>query len=185
MKTVMITGVCGVGKSTLIRGLAEQLRVPWNDYADFMLEVIKDVDRDIFPHLAWKSRREVYRAVDAILVERLAEKKEDLYLLENHLTIIHDEKIIPLDFAPYEKYRLAGLVVIEGDPLMIAERRINDLGRRRMDDTVGLISEQQEMNRVAAKKIASRLAIPHVFFVNQDASILGPKLARWISDLRR
>lgn len=184
MKTIMITGVCGVGKSTITRQLAAQLKLPWNDYADFMLEYMKDGDRDIFPRLTWQERRELYTAVDGVLANRLMRAKtHNLYLLENHLTVIHDGEIIPLDFAPYDQYRLAGIISVEGDPEVIAKRRINDIGRLRVNDDAKIIARQQEMNREILKALSGRFNIPSKTILNHEDPVVDKKLIGWIEEL--
>lgn len=45
----MITGVCGVGKSTITQELSQNLNLTWGDYADLMLEVMRETDKVIHP----------------------------------------------------------------------------------------------------------------------------------------
>ena len=44
MKTILMTGVCGVGKSTLSSELSQSVGCTWGDYADIMLEVMGETD---------------------------------------------------------------------------------------------------------------------------------------------
>ena len=41
MRVLMVTGICGVGKSTLTQKLSLLLGLSWNDYADLMSELNK------------------------------------------------------------------------------------------------------------------------------------------------
>ena len=59
MKTILVTGVCGAGKSTLSSELSRSIGCSWGDYADIMLEVMGETDKDKIQHLKESDKLEI------------------------------------------------------------------------------------------------------------------------------
>lgn len=170
MKTLMITGVCGAGKTTITRELSGRLGLIWGDYADFMLEVMQETNKDKIQYLDWEERRRIYDQVEKLIAAKFDSNNSDdqIYLLENHLTIIQGGEIISFPVADYEKYNMVGLVTVEASPQTVFKRRAEDGNRERLAETVALIRRQQEANRLEAEKIAKYFGIPCLNITNND-----------------
>ncbi len=65
MRTILVTGVQGVGKSTVTRFAAQVLGLEDWDYADLMMRVEPTIRcKDDLRFIAWDDRVQVYRKVD-------------------------------------------------------------------------------------------------------------------------
>lgn len=182
MKTLMITGVCGVGKTTITRELSSRLGLTWGDYADFMLEVMQETNKDKIQHLDWEERRGVYDQVEKLIATRFDRNNSDgqIHLLENHLTIIQDGEIVSFPVVDYEKYNMVGLVTVEAPPHTVFKRRAEDGSRERLVETVALIGRQQGANKIEAEKIAKYFGIPSLNIVNNDGRPPVLEFENWI-----
>jgi adenylate kinase len=61
VRSVLVTGVQGVGKSTVSRLAAHALGLENWDYADLMLRVAPDLqDKDAIRNLSWQKRCQIY-----------------------------------------------------------------------------------------------------------------------------
>jgi adenylate kinase len=70
VRTVLVTGAQGVGKSTVTRLAAQTLGLENWDYADLMMQVEPTIrHKDDIRFIAWGDRVQVYRKVDELLTE--------------------------------------------------------------------------------------------------------------------
>lgn len=182
MRTLMVTGVCGAGKSTITQELSRRLKIACGDYADLMLEVMQDTDKDKIQFLDWEMRRDVYNQVERLITTRFSRENSDgrIHLLENHLTIIQDSAVVSFPIRDYEKYNLVGLIVVEAPPQSVLERRLKDQTRKRMTDTLELIDKQQRVNSEEAEKIAKYLGIPLFNITNNDGMLPILEVEKWV-----
>jgi adenylate kinase len=187
MKTILITGVCGVGKSTITSELAQKLDCSWGDYADVMLEIMGETDKDKIQYLNRNHKQNVINDTEKLIEKRFAEQEDDhsLHLFENHLSIIQNEDIITFPLEDYQRYNSIGLVVIEALASSILLRRQADNSRKRILDTRELIEEQQRINALEADKISSLLHIPWIRVVNSDNIPPLNQLETWYLSLER
>lgn len=181
----MIAGVCGVGKSTITRELSKNLNLTWGDYADMMLEVMNETDKDKIQYLDWETKRAVYDQVENLIALRFSKENSDgrIHLLENHLTIIQDGKIVAFPTEDYRKYNLIGIISVSAPPRSILERRLKDPTRRRLADTIDLIAEQQRMNDIESSKITKYLGIPLMDVLNKDGRPPVLEVQKWTRDV--
>jgi adenylate kinase len=186
LSTIVISGVKGVGKTTLAARLGALLNLPYADYADYMLEVTGLSEKALLDALPTESRTAAIRAVCELFEERSrrASREEGYLLLTNHLTIIEDGKIAAPDRSVHRSLHMLGLVVVTAAAQEILDRRQSDARRPRPADSAALIRAQQRSNAVEAHVIATTHAIPLRFFWNRTGAPPIERLAAWIATLR-
>lgn len=183
VRSVLITGVQGVGKSTLGRGSARALGIKSWDFADLMLQVASDVShKDDLALLSRAERDAIYRRVEVLLAEwfKPGDGNSECVLLENHLTIIEDHRIRTFPHHNYHRYNVAGLVIVESEPISIHQRRLADQQRYRLPGSIDEIARQQACNRSEAASIAAYLSIPSMIIRNQVSVQAVAQLTTWL-----
>lgn len=186
MRSIMVTGVSGVGKTTIARQIATSVDSLYGDYADIMLEVSNETDKDLLQKLPWVRRRLIYDQVEQIIDQRCApsaEQTQPLFVLENHLTIIQDGEIVSFAVEEYVRYNMAGLVVIEADAKEVIDRRRTDLTRRRDIGDLELVRTQQASNWSQAQQISERLTIPCIRLLNPTNRQPMGQLLEWLAQI--
>ena len=185
MKTILVTGVCGAGKSTLSSELSRSIGCSWGDYADIMLEVMDENDKDKIQYLERAEKAAVIEKAELIASQRFVDTSSDdtLHIFENHLSIIQDGEIATFPMSDYERYNTIGLVVVEALSKTILSRRKTDATRKRLIETENLIDEQQRVNLEEAEKVSSHLGIPWLRVINNDKDVSIATLRTWYSSL--
>lgn len=177
MKTILLTGVSGVGKSTIaneaVRG---GLRVSVRDYADLMVQRARLRDVDEIDTLSKGQRLDLISTIERdlrfsycrdIITERLLRRKLGSEFFEDHLSIVADNQIVPFPVDDYLTRNPLGVVVVEADPEEIVKRREGDLKQRRASVKSEVLDHQQSINREIAHQLGERLRIP-VLMVRND-----------------
>ncbi|GAB3435214.1 nucleoside/nucleotide kinase family protein [Flindersiella endophytica] len=188
MRSILITGVRGVGKTTITTRVAEQLGMRSYDYADLMLKADPDLtDKDSIEAIDWIRRQTIYRQIDAVLDNWFGAGNTDptCLLMENHLSIVQDGNITTFPARSWRLYNPIGIAVIEASPETIRRRRLDDRSRRRTQDSDDRIAEQQAVNEEGACEIAAVLGIPAITIDNDDEQRASANLAAWIGTFRR
>ena len=180
-----MTGVCGVGKSTLSSELSRTIGCSWGDYADIMLEVMGETDKDSIQYLEHAKKAAVIDKAELIASQRFANTSSDntLHIFENHLSIIQDGEVVTFPMSDYERYNTIGLVVVEALGKTILDRRKTDATRNRITETEDLVDEQQRVNLEEAEKISSHLEIPYLRVINNDKDLSITALRNWYFSL--
>jgi adenylate kinase len=184
MHSILITGVCASGKSTLTLEASRALGVPVHDYADLMLKAAPAItDKDAIERLNASQRARVYEAVTSLLVDWFGpdNTSEDMMLLENHLSIVQDDRIVTFPADAYRRYNALGLAVIDADPAAVLARRRTDPARHRRAGTFDEIIEQQRINGEQAQLITAYLGIPLLHLDNSVDGVqrAAERLAQW------
>lgn len=186
MRSVLVTGVQGVGKSTVAEDAARILDVECWNYADFMLRVDPDLgNKDDIRRLDAERRTAIYHRVDVLLDQLFdpSSGRDQYVLLENHLSIVDATGIHTFPHEHVHRYRPLGLAIIEGDPDAIVARRRQD--QKRDDRRLGTpaeVREQQAVNRAEAALIAAEFGIP-MFVISNDGD--PGRVARALANFAR
>jgi adenylate kinase len=189
VRTLLVTGVQGVGKSTVNRLAAHALGLEDWDYADLMMQVAPSVrHKDDLQYVPWSDRVQIYRKVEKLLAELFSpgDGTDTCVLLENHLSILDEEGGIHT--FPHEdarRYNPVGLVVIETSPEKVLERRKADRRRNRRIGFLAEVTEQQQINRREAELIGRLVGIPITTVTNDECPQAAQQLAEWVSAVLR
>ncbi len=160
---VIVCGVPGVGKSTVMNIVAEKSSYPIVNFGTVMFEEARErglaTHRDEMRKLPMDVQRELQRNA----AKKIGEMSSAL--IDTHLSIK-----TPYGYFPgLPKHILAEIrphliVVIEAPPEIIADRRGRDEDRIRDADEIRAIKEQQEINRYLAAA-ASVITGANIIFV--------------------
>ncbi len=185
MKTILMTGVCGVGKSTLSSELSQSIGCTWGDYADIMLDVMGETDKDKIQFLEEMDKLDIIDKAELVASERFADASTDdkLHIFENHLSIVQDGEILTFPMTDYDRYNSIGIIVVEALCKTIIDRRKTDPARSRLVETDDLIDRQQQINLKEANKVSSYLDIPYVRIVNEEKDLSIAALRSWCVSL--
>jgi adenylate kinase len=158
---VVVTGVPGVGKSTVIAGVLRELKkskvaCKLINYGDVMLGMVRErtevTDRDEMRKLP----TELYREIQREAAERIANQaKGKLVLLDTHCSVKKPEGYLPgLPKWVLERLQPEAIILIEAAPEEVAKRRVKDV-RRRDKELVAQVEEHQQLNRAIAMGYAA------------------------------
>jgi adenylate kinase len=160
-KIVVVTGVPGSGKSTVIDGALKQLKaqgIVYNilNYGDVMLELMREEginDRDEMRKVSTDRYREIQREA-ARRIAKAAEQKP--IIVDTHCLIKKPEGYYPgLPRWVLEELEPESVIVVEATSEEIAGRRAKDTTRRRDKELMEEIEEHQLMNRATAAAYAA------------------------------
>lgn len=154
MGVIVVTGIPGVGKTTVMKKAAEGMDIQFVTMGTVMFEIAKEEglvqDRDDMRKLTLIQQRE--------LQIKSAEKVGSMgnVILDTHCTIKTPKGYMPgLPEWVIKKLNPTAIVLVEASPKEIYDRRANDATRNRDPDSEEEINEHQMMNRAAAMSYAS------------------------------
>ena len=167
MSVIVVTGIPGVGKTTVMKKAAEGMDIQFVTMGTVMFEIAKNEgivqDRDDMRKLTLKQQKE--------LQTKSAEKVGSMgnVILDTHCTIKTPKGYMPgLPEWVVRKVNPTAIVLVEADPKEIYDRRANDATRNRDPDTEEEIDEHQMMNRAAAMSYASLTGATVKIVFNHD-----------------
>jgi len=154
MSVIVVTGIPGVGKTTVMKKAAEGMDIEFVTMGTVMFDLAKEdgmvEDRDDMRKLSLQQQKD--------LQIKAAEKVGSMgnVILDTHCTIKTPKGYMPgLPEWVIKKINPASIVLVEASPKEIYDRRANDPTRNRDSDTEEQINEHQMMNRAAAMSYAS------------------------------
>lgn len=161
-KVVVVAGVPGAGKSTVVEGALKRLRENGKvyklvNYGDVMLELMREragvKDRDEMRRIPLELYREVQREAG----ERIAEfARAEPVLLDTHCLVRKPEGYYPgLPSWVLEGLKPEVIVLIEASPQEVIARRFRDESRRRDEELLEEVAEHQGLNRAIAMAYAA------------------------------
>jgi adenylate kinase len=166
---IVVTGVPGVGKSTVMKAAAMAKNLTILNYGDVMFEFAKEMnikDRDEIRKLPLETQQELQRQA-AIQLGEL-----DDIIIDTHNTIKTSKGYLPgLPKRVIQEIRPKTIFLVEASPEEIFKRRNKDDSRERDQDTVEDIQEQQDFNRMAAMAAALMVSATVKIIVNADGKV--------------
>lgn len=182
-KVVIVTGVPGVGKTTVLSSLAELagiegVRVKIVNYGTYMLETaLKEglvESRDQLRHLPLRRQLELQRLAARRIVEDAARELGDkgILVIDTHALVRTAAGYWPgLPRHVLDELKPDMIAVIEADPEVIVERQARDKGRYRADiGGVEGIRRLMENARAASLASAVHYASTVVFIENKEGA---------------
>jgi len=170
MGVVVVTGIPGVGKTTVMKEAAEGIDIQFVTFgtvmADIAIEMNLVKDRDEMRKLTLNQQKE--------LQIKTAEKvaKMDNVIVDTHCTVKTPKGYMPgLPEWVIKKLNPTAIVIVEADPEEIYNRRSKDITRNRDPDSKEKIAEHQQMNRAAAMAYATLSGATVKIVFNHDDAI--------------
>ncbi|MCK4366087.1 MAG: adenylate kinase [Thermoplasmatales archaeon] len=149
MGVIVVTGIPGVGKTTVMKNAAEGMDIEFVTFGTVMSEIAIETglvqNRDEMRKLTLEQQKD--------LQIKSAEKIASMgnVILDTHCTIKTPKGYLPgLPEWVIKKLKPTAIVVVEADPEEIYNRRAGDKTRNRDPDTKEQIDEHQMVNRAAA-----------------------------------
>jgi adenylate kinase len=170
MGTIIVTGVPGVGKTTVVDRAVDELGLDVVVYGTEMLEVAKKrglvENRDEMRKLDAETQREVQQAA----AESIAAKGR--VIVDTHSFIRTPSGYLPgIPKWVAESIDPETVFLIEADPEAIADRRAEDGTRERDEEAAEAIDEHQQLNRQAATAVATLTGSTVAIVENEDGKV--------------
>jgi len=170
MGVIVVTGIPGVGKTTVMKNAAKGIDIKFVTFGTVMAEIAKETglvnDRDEMRRLTLEQQKD--------LQVKSAEKVASMgnVILDTHCTIKTPKGYMPgLPEWVIKKLNPTAIVVVEADPDEIYNRRANDPTRNRDPDSKEQIAEHQMINRAAAMAYAALTGSTVKIVFNHDNAI--------------
>jgi len=170
MGVIVVTGIPGVGKTTVMKRAAEGLDMEFVTFGTVMIDIAKEMglvkDRDEMRKLTLEQQKK--------LQIRSAEKVASMgnVILDTHCTVKTPKGYMPgLPEWVLKKLKPTAIVVVEADPDEIYNRRAKDAARNRDPDSTEQIAEHQQINRAAAMAYATLTGATVKIVYNHDDAI--------------
>ncbi len=174
---VVISGIPGVGKSTILEMVSKKTQYEIINFGSLMFDMAVDLD-------LVKSRDDI-RRLDVDTQKNLQKKasnkigKMDNIIIDTHMSIKSPAGYLPgLPEWVLRELMVSSYFLIESTPEEIKRRRENDSSRSRDSDTVQDIKEHQEVNRyyAAAYSVYSGATIKYIYNPDNNPEIAAESI---------
>jgi adenylate kinase len=174
MGAIVITGVPGVGKSTVINAAAEASKLKVVVYGTEMFQLAKErglvEHRDQMRTLPSETQRELQEAA----AKRIAGMGD--VIVDTHCTIKTPRGFLPgIPAWVAQALRPKQFILVEAPAKDIVARRNNDPTRARDPDSEEDIANHQAMNRSAALAVATLTGATVAFVHNRTGDVDGTR----------
>jgi adenylate kinase len=170
MGVIVVTGIPGVGKTTVMKKAAEGMDISFVTFGTVMSDIAIDIglvkDRDEMRKLNLKQQKDL-QIKSAEKIARMGN-----VILDTHCTIKTPKGYMPgLPEWVIKRINPNSIVVVEADSKEIFNRRANDETRNRDPDTIEQIEEHQMINRATAMAYAALTGSTVKIVFNHDNAI--------------
>lgn len=170
MGVIIVTGIPGVGKTTVMKKAAKGMDLQFVTFGTVMIDIAKEMglakDRDEIRKLSLKQQKQLQIKT----AEKIAEMKN--VIVDTHCTIKTLRGYMPgLPERVIKKLNPIVIVVVEADSEEIYNRRAKDATRDRDPDSEEEIAEHQQINRAIAMAYAALTGATVKIVFNHDNAI--------------
>jgi len=170
MGLIVVTGIPGVGKTTVMKKAAEGMNVEFVTFGTVMVDIATETglvkDRDEMRKLTLEQQKDL----QIKSAEKIASMEN--VILDTHCTVKTPKGYMPgLPEWVIKRINPMAIVVVEADPEEIFNRRAGDPTRNRDPDTKEQINEHQMINRAAAMAYAALTGATVKIVFNHDDAI--------------
>jgi len=170
MGVIVVTGISGVGKTTVMKKAAEGMDIEFVTFGTIMIDIAKEIglvkDRDEMRKLTLDQQRDLQ-----IRAAEIAGGMKNV-VVDTHCTIKTPKGYMPgLPESVIKKLKPNTIVLVEADPEEIYNRRLKDITRNRDPDSKDKIAEHQQMNRAVAMAYAAISGATVKIVFNHDNAI--------------
>ncbi len=166
---IIITGVPGVGKSTILEGVSKNLGYPIQNYGTVMLNIAKGygvTSRDDIRKQKVEWQRDIQKEA------AMAIGKYENVIVDTHMSIKTNSGYLPgLPAWVLKELKPDLLVLIEADSKDISSRRKKDETRVRDEDEVLSIEEHQSINRAFAAACSVQTGANVLIIQNKEGKV--------------
>ncbi|MCY0851619.1 MAG: adenylate kinase [Thermoplasma acidophilum] len=145
----VITGVAGVGKTTVLDIVSKETGIKIVNYGTLMFDLARK--RGLV-----ENRDQMRKLSRDIQIDLQKNAGTEIGRMDNVIVDTHMSIKTPLGYLPglpewvLREINASAFIIIEADPDLILKRRQNDPTRARDEDTIASIREHQEINRAFA-----------------------------------
>ena len=170
MGIIVVTGIPGVGKTTVMQKAAEGIDIQFVTFGTVMIDIAKELglvkDRDEMRKLTLDQQKQLQIKT----AEKIGKMKN--VILDTHCTVKTPKGYMPgLPEWVLRKLNPTAIVIVEADPQEIFNRRAKDTTRNRDPDSVEKIAEHQMINRAAAMAYATLTGATVKIVSNHDNAL--------------
>jgi len=170
MGIIVVTGIPGVGKTTVMQKAAEGIDIQFVTFGTVMIDIAKELglvkDRDEMRKLTLDQQKQLQIKT----AEKIGKMKN--VIVDTHCTVKTPKGYMPgLPEWVLRKLNPTAIVIVEADPQEIFNRRAKDTTRNRDPDSVEKIAEHQMINRAAAMAYATLTGATVKIVSNHDNAL--------------
>ena len=170
MGVIVVTGIPGVGKTTVMKKAAEGMDIKFVTFGTVMIDIAEEMglvkNRDEMRKLTLEQQKNL----QIKSAEKIAEMGN--VILDTHCTVKTPKGYMPgLPEWVVKKLNPTAIVIVEADAEEIYNRRANDATRSRDPDSKEQIDEHQQINRAAAMAYAALSGATVKIVFNHDNAI--------------
>jgi adenylate kinase len=170
MGAIIVTGIPGVGKTTVMETAAKERHLPIAVYGSVMFEVAQSrglaKGRDDMRRLPADTQKAIQREA-AVRIAAMGD-----VIVDTHCSIKTPTGYLPgLPAWVLEALQPSAIVLVEATDAEILGRRRNDPTRKRDEDSLAAIAEHQEYNRRFAAAYATLTGATVATVYNHDGKV--------------
>lgn len=175
-KRIIIVGIPGVGKTTVMRRFVDRLRekgvkVKVVVYGTVMLEEAEKfgvTDRDELRKMGLEEMKEIQLKA----ARRIGEMESEMLIIDTHLIVRTKEGYLPgLPSKVLKELNPTNLVLITASPEEIKERRESDRSRRRDMISLEEIRKEIELSMSYLSAVSNDVGIPVMIVKNERGKV--------------
>ena len=181
MKSILISGISGVGKSTIGQYLSEDTGLKFYEYSDFLIKFLHIKDRSHIMRIPLSRLRSAYTYCDKAIQKLLTTEEKCKYgFLSIHLLNYKDGQLILFKDQHYINLNIGAILFIKAKPFVVMKRRLKDRSRSRSIDILTTIRKQQTKSLKIAQYLSKSLEVPLLLFDNSNEKNDFSAIIKWL-----